>query len=136
LAVVKKRMAWSDDQLLLRGLDRNQGPGNALLITLEYEHVTKVFAGFGEKGVSAETVANGVVKAARNYLSSEAAVSSFLADQLLLPMALAGGGSYIATDWSPHAVTNAEVIKRFLPVEIQTEKTTSGDVRVNVTPKC
>lgn len=135
LAVVKMRMAWSDDQLFMRGLDRNQGPGNALLITLEYEHVTEVFAGFGEKGVSAETVANGAVKAAHNYLSSEATVSSHLADQLLLPMALAGGGSYIATDWSPHAVTNAEVIQRFLPVDIQAEHTASGEVRVKLTSK-
>jgi RNA 3'-terminal phosphate cyclase (ATP) len=135
LAVVKKGMAWSYDQLLLRGLDRNQGPGNALLITLEYEQVTEVFTGFGEKGVSAETVANGAVKAAHNYLSSEATVSSYLADQLLLPMALAGGGSYMATDWSPHSVTNAEVIQRFLPVDIQAAQTASGDVRVKLTPK-
>lgn len=135
LAVVKRRMAWSDDQLLLRGLDRHQGPGNVLLITLEYEQVTEVFTGFGEKGISTETVANGVVKGARNYMACEATVCDFLADQLLLPMALAGGGSFIATDWSPHAVTNAEVIRRFLPVDIQTEQTASGDVRVKLTPK-
>lgn len=133
LAVVKKRMAWNDEQLHLRGLDRNQGPGNALLITLEYEHVTEVFSGFGEKGVSAETVANGAVKAVHNYLSGEATVSSFLADQLLLPMALAGGGSFTATDWSLHAATNADIIQRFLPVAIQTEPTVSGEVRVKVT---
>jgi len=135
LAVVKKRMVWGDSQLFMRGLDRNQGPGNALLITLEYEQVTEVFTGFGEKGVSAETVANGVVEAARNYISSQATVSQFLADQLLLPMALAGGGSFIATDWSLHAATNAEIIQRFLAVDIETEKTTSGEVLVKLTSK-
>ncbi|HBI21839.1 MAG TPA: RNA 3'-terminal phosphate cyclase [Legionella sp.] len=135
LSVVRKRMAWSDDQLLLHGLDRNQGPGNALLITLDYEQVTEVFTGFGEKGVSAETVANGVVKAARNYIASQAVVSHFLTDQLLLPLALAGGGSFIATDWSLHAATNAEIIQRFLPIDIQTEKTTSGAVHVKLTTK-
>jgi RNA 3'-terminal phosphate cyclase (ATP) len=135
LAVVKQRMAWSDDQLLLRGLDRNQGPGNALLITLDYEQVTEVFTGFGEKGVLAETVANGVVKAAHHYMASQATVSQFLADQLLLPMALAGGGSFIATDWSLHAATNAEIIQRFLAVDIETEKTTSGEMRVKLTSK-
>ncbi|OAI23786.1 MULTISPECIES: RNA 3'-terminal phosphate cyclase [Methylomonas] len=135
LAVVKKRMAWGDDQLIMRGLNRDQGPGNVLLISLEYEQVTEVFSGFGEKGVSAESVANGAVKAAHDYLSGEAAVSSYLADQLLLPMVLAGGGTYTATDWSLHAETNADIIQRFLTVDIQTEKTTSGDVRVTLTAK-
>ena len=133
LAVVKKHMTWSDDQLLMRGLDRNQGPGNALLITLGYEQVTEVFTGFGEKGVSAETVAKSAIKAARHYMASQATVSHFLADQLLLPMALAGGGCFIATDWSLHAATNAEVIRQFLPIDIHTEKMASGDVRVKLT---
>ena len=132
LTVVKQRMGWNEDQLFMRGLDRNQGPGNALLITLEYDKVTEVFTGFGEKGVSAEAVANGVVKPARNYMASEATVSQFLADQLLLPMALAGGGSFVATDWSLHAATNAEIIQRFLAVDIQIEKTTSGEARVKL----
>jgi RNA 3'-terminal phosphate cyclase len=46
----------------------------------------------GEKAVSAESVAKRAVDAARSYLVSEAAVGQHLADQLLLPMALVGGG--------------------------------------------
>jgi len=68
LAIVKKRLVWPDDQLLMRGIDRQQGPGNAVLITLEYEHVTEVFTGFGEKGVAAEVVANGAIKRALSYM--------------------------------------------------------------------
>jgi len=132
LTMVKKRLAWADEQLLMRGLDRQQGPGNALLITLEYEHVTEVFTGFGEKSVAAEVVANGAIKRALRYMGSEATAGHFLADQLLLPMALVGGGSFVATDWSPHAATNAEVIQIFLPVNIQTEETEKGDVFVQV----
>lgn len=132
LAVVKRRLAWNDGQLFMRGLERGQGPGNALLITLEYEQVSEVFSGFAEKSVSAEAVAGGAVKAALNYMASEAAVGAYLADQLLLPMALAGGGSFTATEWSLHAATNAEVIRRFLAVDIQTEKLRSGAVQVNL----
>jgi len=135
LAVVKRRLAWSDEQLFMSGVNHDQGPGNALLITLEYEHVTEVFTGFGERGVSAETVANRTVQEARQYVASDATVSHYLADQLLLPMALAGGVSFIATEWSQHAATNAEVIQHFLPVSIETRKTESGSVLVVLSSK-
>jgi RNA 3'-terminal phosphate cyclase (ATP) len=41
----------------LRALPNDVGPGNVVTITLEHEHVTEVFTGFGAKGVSAEAVA-------------------------------------------------------------------------------
>jgi RNA 3'-terminal phosphate cyclase (ATP) len=62
------------ERLHVRGLPGDVGPGNALTITVEYESVIEVFTGFGEKGVSAETVAKGAVDRARNYLASNAAV--------------------------------------------------------------
>lgn len=133
LAVVKQRMTWGDDQLLMREINRNQGPGNVLLITLEHEQVTEVFTGFAERGVAAEVVAKGAVSKAQKYLASTAAVDTYLADQLLLPMALAGGGSFTATEWSQHAATNAEVIKKFLPIEIQTQKLGNGVFAVKLT---
>lgn len=108
-------MGWSQEQLLTRGLPEGQGPGNALLITLEYEHVTEVFAGFGEKAVKAELVADRALQEARRFLASGAAVGEHLADQLLLPLALAGGGRFTTDRVSQHARTNADVIARFLP---------------------
>ncbi len=135
LAVVKQHLAWRDDQLLMRGIDRHQGPGNALLITLEHEHVTEVFTGFGEKGVSAEMVANSALKRAQRYMASNATAGYFLADQLLLPMSLAGGGLFVATDWSQHAETNAEIIQRFLPITIHRAETEKGDVLVQLAGK-
>jgi RNA 3'-terminal phosphate cyclase (ATP) len=56
LECVGAGMGWNDSQLLVRGLPGEQGPGNALLITLEYAHVTEVFTAFGEKSVRAEAV--------------------------------------------------------------------------------
>ncbi|MGR8981467.1 MAG: RNA 3'-terminal phosphate cyclase [Gammaproteobacteria bacterium] len=135
LAVVKKQLGWVDEQLFMRCIDRNQGPGNALLITLQFEQVTEVFTGFGQKGVAAEAVATGAVNQARHYMASAAAADSFLADQLLLPLALAGGGSFVATDWSLHAETNADIIRRFLAIDIQTDKTETGEVRVKLSSK-
>lgn len=115
-------MGWSGNQLRLRGLPGEQGPGNVLLLTLEHEQVTEVFAAFGEKAVTAEAVAKRLLGEVRRYLKSEAAVGEHLADQLLLPMALAGSGAFTATSISQHALTNAEIIRRFLPVTIRFEQ--------------
>ncbi len=122
LAVLGAGMGWRDEQLLHRGLPGEQGPGNALLLTLEHEQVTEVFAGFGEKSVRAEIVAKHVLQQVRAYLMSSAAVGEHLADQLMLPMALAGGGCFSTSVLSSHALTNADVISRFLPVSFHFEQ--------------
>lgn len=132
LNVVKRRMSWNDQQLFMRSINQDQGPGNALLITLEYEQVTEVFTGFGEKGVTAETVAKRTAQSARRYIASKATVGEYLADQLLVSMALAGSGSFVATDWSRHAATNAGVIQRFLPIVVEARKTENDTIFVKL----
>ncbi len=129
LAGVGASMGWGEPQLLMQGLPGEQGPGNALLVTLEHEHVTEVFCAIGEKTVRAELVAKKVVDEARAFMVSGAAVGEHLADQLLLPMALAGGGRFTAASVSQHAITNAEVIARFLPVDIAFSQEGAGTGR-------
>lgn len=119
LECVGKAMNWSGEQLRVRGLPGDQGPGNALMLTFEYEHVTEVFTAFGEKSVSAENVARQAVNRARQYLASGAAVAEYLGDQLMLPLALAGGGGFTVDEVSMHARTNAQVIEMFLPVQFR-----------------
>ena len=119
LACIGAGMGWDGAQLQACVLPVEHGPGNALLLTLEHEHVTEVFSGFGEKAVRAETVAKQTLERARRYIASGAAVSEWLADQIMLPMALAGGGSFTTDRLSLHAQTNAEVIARFLPVRFE-----------------
>jgi RNA 3'-terminal phosphate cyclase (ATP) len=119
LAFVGAGMGWEESQLRMRGLPADQGPGNALLITLDYEHTTEVVVAFGEKSVRSEAVAKTALHEARRYIASGAAVGEHLADQLMLPLALAGGGSFTASAISGHSITNAEVISRFLPVDFQ-----------------
>jgi RNA 3'-terminal phosphate cyclase (ATP) len=119
LECVGKAMHWDAKQLLARRLPDDQGPGNALLLTLEYEHTTEVFTAFGEKTVPAEEVARRAVRRARQYLSTQAAVAEYLGDQLMLPLALAGGGGFTVDEVSMHARTNAHVIELFLPVRFE-----------------
>jgi RNA 3'-terminal phosphate cyclase (ATP) len=116
LECVGKAMNWGEEQLRAHCLPDNHGPGNALMLTLEYEHTTEVFTAFGEKSVSAEHVARQVVQRARQYLCTKAAVAEYLGDQLMLPLALAGGGGFTVDAVSTHARTNAQVIELFLPV--------------------
>jgi RNA 3'-terminal phosphate cyclase (ATP) len=116
LECVGQGMNWGEDQLFARRLLDEQGPGNALMLTLEYEHVTEVFTTFGEKSVTAENVARQAVGQARRYIASGAAVAEYLGDQLMLPLALAGGGGFTVDQASLHARTNAQVIELFLPV--------------------
>jgi len=119
LAEVGAALGWEKRQLRLRGLPAEQGPGNALLLTFTHEHLTEVFAAFGARGVSAEAVAGQALREAQQYLASGAAVGEHLADQLMLPMALAGSGRFTLSTVSGHARTNAAVIERFLPVSVR-----------------
>jgi RNA 3'-terminal phosphate cyclase (ATP) len=113
LEVIRRRMGFAQSDLLLQALPNDAGPGNAVTITLEHEHVTEVFTGFGEKGVPAEAIAERAAESARVYLAASAPVDEHLADQLLLPMALCGGGSFVARVVTPHLHSNAIVIERF-----------------------
>ena len=96
-------------------------PGNALTITLEHEHITEVFTGFGERGWRRRASPNRAVDAARDYLASEAAVGPHLADQLLLPMALAGGGEFVTMPVTQHFESHVEIIGKFLSKRVVTE---------------
>jgi RNA 3'-terminal phosphate cyclase (ATP) len=97
------------------------GPGNVAMVTVRAEALTETFTGFGEVGVRAETVAHRLAGEVRGYLQSEAPVGEHLADQLLIPLALAGSGSFRTTEPSLHTRTNADVIGMFLPVRVQIE---------------
>lgn len=122
LAQVGTALGWEKQQLRLRGLSHEQGPGNALLLTLAFEHHTEVFAAFGARGIAAEAVADQVLAEAQAYIASGAAVGEHLADQLMLPLALAGSGRFTLPTVSGHAATNAAVIERFLPVSVRFEQ--------------
>ena len=110
------------------------GPGNVVLIEVGTSTgVTELFCGFGRLGASAESVATEAVKEARAYIASEAAVGEHLADQLLLPFALAGGGVFTASKLNRHARTNMDVVSTFLPVRFETREE-SGYTKVEVSP--
>ena len=126
LQTIGELMSWRKEQLFVRGLTRQSGPGNVVTLTLTHEHVTEVFTGFGARGVPAETVAKTACKEALDYIASQAAVGSHLADQLLLPLALAGKGRFTMPAPTQHFTTNAAVIEQFVAVKTQVEEKQQG----------
>jgi len=105
---------WAEDAFAVRQLPADRGPGNALMLEAEYENVTEIVTGFGKLGVSAESLAKTAAQRMAGYLASHAFAGPYLADQLLLPFALAGGGSFTTVKPSQHARTAADVIGLFL----------------------
>jgi RNA 3'-terminal phosphate cyclase (ATP) len=126
LEVIGKRLRIPADALHVRGLASDLGPGNAVTITTEFANVTEVFTGFGERGVRAEDVALGAAEEAAGYLAASAPVGEHLADQLLIPLALAGGGSFLATTATPHLRSNALIVQRFTGKSASFETTPRG----------
>ncbi|WP_136798949.1 RNA 3'-terminal phosphate cyclase [Desulfosediminicola ganghwensis] len=94
--------------------DERYGPGNVLSVFVHSDQLTETFTGFGEKHLSAEKVAQRTVSQVKRYLKSGAPVGPNLADQLLLPMALAGTGHVRTLQPTNHTLTNIAVIETFL----------------------
>jgi len=132
LAQVERALGWTRDEVHVEEVADARGPGNVLILELEYEKVTEVVTGFGARGVPAETVAQNAIAQARAYLASDAPVGAHLADQLLLPLVLGAGGVFRAVDWSLHAQTNATVIRQFLDVRIESQQEPGGTWHVVV----
>jgi RNA 3'-terminal phosphate cyclase (ATP) len=132
LGVVHRKLSWPQQWLKAESVANSHGPGNVVTLEIESENVTEVFTGFGERGVAAEAVADQAVIAARRYLASDVAAGEHLADQLLLPMALARGGSFTTVPPSRHTTTNIEIIRSFLDVEIRAEQMTNRSWKIEV----
>ncbi|MHA3736931.1 RNA 3'-terminal phosphate cyclase [Pseudomonas sp. Eth.TT006] len=129
---VAKRLNLSADALHHITLDPARGPGNVLLLEYAFAHVTEVFSAFGQVSLRAEKVADAAINQAADWLRSGAAVAEHLADQLLLPMALAGGGSFTTPRMTEHLRSNITVIKRFLPVVIECTEEGAERLRIEV----
>ncbi|HEY0115231.1 MAG TPA: RNA 3'-terminal phosphate cyclase [Allosphingosinicella sp.] len=115
IATARKLLAdWPEEAFAVHELPSERGPGNILLLAARFEHVTEIFSGFGKLGVPAERVAKTAAARMTGYCGSPAFAGPYLADQLLLPFALAGGGSFTTVKPSKHALTAAAVIELFL----------------------
>lgn len=132
LQVLQRGLGWEEHAMHTRRLPAEQGPGNAVLVEIASEHITELFTGFGQLGIRAETVAHNVLSEVQRYLDADVPVGEHLADQLLLPMALAGEGSMLTLPLTSHSWTNIQVIRKFLDVPISADEVAPGRWRITV----
>lgn len=122
ISMASRILGWSEEQIDLRYANDSVGPGNAILLGARFANVCEISSGIAQHGKSAEAVATGAAKALHRYLVTTAPVGEHLADQLLLPMALAGGGVFHTLTISDHTRTNMALIEQFLPVKFSVEE--------------
>jgi RNA 3'-terminal phosphate cyclase (ATP) len=123
---IVRKMQWSAKCATVLEVPNPHGPGNVVMIEIKSDNVSEIFTGFGAVGVPAERVARNVLKSTKSYLGMETVpVGPYLADQLLLPMALAAqrgeSSQFVTTPLTQHSLTQIDTIHRFLYVEIDVE---------------
>ncbi len=119
LEEVERRLGWSFDHENVIEVNGAISPGNALSLFVESEFVTEVFCSLGEQGKPCESVAGEAIDEVRRYNSHTAPVGTHLADQLMVPLAIAaargtGPSSFTTLPPSRHALTNSEIVGMFL----------------------
>ena len=102
-----------------------RSPGTTVLLIAEFDHSRCAYSALGARGKPAERVADEAADGLEEFLATDGAIDPYLADQLVLPLALARGVSELRTSKiTSHLVTNAEVVRLFLPARIDIE----GDI--------
>ena len=122
---IPHRMARRAHNLLLEaGLEpeieplreRGAGPGAGIILWMRQAG----FSNLGRKGLPADKVAEAAVAKLLSFLDNGAAVDHHLADQLLVPMALARGESSFTTGrLTQHAVTVIDLLGQWLDASIR-----------------
>lgn len=99
---------------------KGKSAGAVLFLRAEYENITVGFTALGEPRKPSDKVAEEACAELTAHDENGAPCTPHLADQLLLPAALAGGRSEIRTSRiTQHLMTNAHVIGQFLTARIE-----------------
>lgn len=101
---------------------KSSGRGTMVFLWAEFENGVAGFTALGAPGKPAEKVAEEACQAFLEYYESGAALDKHLADQLILPLALADGHSAFTTcQITQHLITNIWVVEQFMDIGYQVE---------------
>ncbi len=104
--------------------------GSHLLLVASFERTRSGHGAVSAQGRNPEAIADAAVDEFSAFLARRAAVDAHLGDQLIVPAALVAAGlvsppagvvpmtQYSVCAVTKHLTTNADVVRRFLPVEI------------------
>lgn len=113
LNVLRDRLGIAETGLHTRRVEDSAGPGNAVFVEMQFGGVTEVFSAVGEISRSAEAVANGLANEVVSYIAQKSAVGPYMADQLMVPLAVLGGGRFATASLTEHAKTNLQTLAHF-----------------------
>ena len=130
-----RRLNWDDVEATVERADNAVCPGNVILVTARMKDTVEVTVGFGRYGARASKVGNEAGVAMKNFIDSGAAVGRRLADQIILPLALAGGGRFTTLPLSKHTATQIAVMGKFLAVEVEITEQDRSRVEVAIKAK-
>lgn len=125
-------MGWEPSTVILQNAEESPGPGSIVMLGATYEHVTEISSAVAQIGRNAESVGSSAAKGLSLYLGNNGAVGKHLTDQLLLPLALAGTGSFTTFALSKHTHAQMELIPQFLPIHFDIEEQDQGVRQVRV----
>ena len=102
----------------------DDGPHNCFMVEVELAGgARELCTAHGRKGYPAEDVADDALDELEDFLECGVPVGEHLADQLVLPLAVAGGGRFrTLAPLTGHAHTNLDTIAAFLDVPIRVEE--------------
>ena len=111
------------------------GPGAALCLQAQFDGMFAGFDALGKKGLPAERVAEEATTALIEFISQDAPVDPYLADQLLLPLAMSNKPSRFRTaQVTSHFTTNAAVIEQMANTQIHVEHGIGSDALITIAP--
>jgi RNA 3'-terminal phosphate cyclase (ATP) len=99
--------------------DQAFGAGGAFVVWAEAEHAVLGAGRVAERGVRAETLGSAVASELRADLAAGACLDIHAADQMLVYLALAGGGSLTTRELTSHAQTAIWLLEQFLPLRFE-----------------
>ncbi|MCK4353246.1 RNA 3'-phosphate cyclase [candidate division WOR-3 bacterium] len=108
--------------------------GTFFFLLAKFENTVAGFSAIGERGKPAEKVAKEACDKFLYYYNSEQAVEQWLADQIILFLALTSKSSCFTTSRiSKHLLTNIWVIRQFLDIKIEVtgEFGSPGKIAIN-----
>jgi RNA 3'-terminal phosphate cyclase (ATP) len=110
--------------------DNGAGPGAGIFLWLPQGG----FSALGRRGLPSDKVAEAAVAETLAFVDNTAMVDRHLADQLLLPLALAHGRARYTTDHlTLHTVTNADLLRLWLDTRIDITGDLGGPAEIDVT---
>ncbi|TET36190.1 MAG: RNA 3'-phosphate cyclase [Planctomycetota bacterium] len=134
---IRQRLNNLDVPIEIERVDRpGPAPGTAVIIIPEFENGFAGFTSLGKPRLKAELVAEKAVQEFREFMEKPGAVDRRLADQLLLPAALADGETvYTTTEITNHTLTNADIIQEFVDVSVKISGKIGEPGSIGVAPR-